>query len=168
MWKPAFQPRQLPGLMLVYRRVNGGPSGFPQAWDGEESENPERFCKKEPFGALEMSSFGGVDRSKRSPWSPVKGSRNLSLMSDAQDSHRFVHENWQVPVFPLVSLGKARRDAPHSVIAKFNRNVEFNMATPLKAGTGGFPGKPWTFGWYRLQWWIHIIFILECNYIYSI
>eukprot|EP00435_Cladocopium_sp_Y103_P044033 s1209_g12.t1 len=26
----------------------------------------------------------------------------------------------------------ARRDAPHSVVAKFNRNVEFNMATPLK------------------------------------
>jgi len=46
--------------MLVYRRVNGGPSGFPQAWDGEESENPERFCIKEPFGALEMSSFGGL------------------------------------------------------------------------------------------------------------
>ncbi len=28
---------------------------------------------------------------------------------------------------------EARRDAPHSVLAKFNRNVEFNMATPLKA-----------------------------------
>eukprot|EP00434_Breviolum_minutum_P005957 symbB.v1.2.005253.t1/scaffold304.1/size234131/12 len=26
----------------------------------------------------------------------------------------------------------ARRDAPHSVLAKFNRNVEFNMAAPLK------------------------------------
>lgn len=28
---------------------------------------------------------------------------------------------------------QARHDAPHSVVAKFNRNVEFNMATPLKA-----------------------------------
>lgn len=23
-------------------------------------ENPDRFCKKEPFGALEMSSVGGL------------------------------------------------------------------------------------------------------------
>ena len=49
----------------------------------------------------------------------------------------FSNENSQVlPAFPLVSLGKARHDAPHSVIAKFNRNVEFNMATPLKAVRG--------------------------------
>ena len=33
----------------------------------------------------------------------------------------------------IVIMVEARRDAPHSVLAKFNRNVEFNMATPLKA-----------------------------------
>ena len=37
----------------------------------------------------------------------------------------------------LSSLLEARHDAPHSAVARFNRNMEFNITTPLKDSCSG-------------------------------